>query len=141
LTKRELLMELKVRTWVRLGVTKHGVGVIAIRDIPKGIDPFQSCQPIARWIELSPEDIELLDPEVKRLVTDFAPFAEGVYYCPNFGFNQLDPSFYLNHDSKKPNMNAAKKGEYFVTNRDIKAGEELTVSYDTYDDTDHSFKE
>jgi SET domain-containing protein len=142
LTKKELLIDLKTRTWCRLAVSEHGVGVKAIRNIPKGVDPFQSCNPIARWIKLYDEEVEELDPLIQELVMDFCPHEDGVYYAPNTSLNAIDISFYLNH-SDKPNMDAAKKGEYFVTNREIKAGEFLTVDYNTYDDRveDYRIKE
>ena len=40
--KKNLLKNLKLETWCRIGVSKiAGVGVIAIRDIPKNTNPFK----------------------------------------------------------------------------------------------------
>ncbi len=43
MTKEELIKHLKNDVYCRLGVSKiSGIGVIAIKDIPKGTNPFRS---------------------------------------------------------------------------------------------------
>ncbi|HVX91452.1 MAG TPA: hypothetical protein VHC20_07645 [Candidatus Paceibacterota bacterium] len=44
MNKQQFLESLD-EVWCRLAVTTHGVGVVAIRDIPKGVNPFKNCDP------------------------------------------------------------------------------------------------
>ena len=37
-------------------------------------------------------------------------------------------------NDQNPNMETTDDGEHFIASRDIKAGEELTVAYKTYDE-------
>src|SRR5437870_10035362 len=80
--KASLLEHLRMRTFVRLQPSAiHGVGVFAIRPIPKGTDPFQVCElpqhnrfgrpQGKRYTWLSQADVTGLPPVVKKLVTDF----------------------------------------------------------------------
>ena len=62
---------------------------------------------------------------------------DGTVYIPETGLNGLDVSYFLNN-SKKPNLRIVGDGKEdalnFLTNRQIKKGEELTVEYSTYDE-------
>ena len=119
--------------WCRLAVTSHGVGVVAIRDIPKGIDPFKNCDPYGDVLEVSEAELEGsgASKEAKQLVRDFCALQSGVYFVPDYGIDAIDKSYFLNH-SRKPNMVTRDKGEVFVTARVIKRGEELTANYEQY---------
>ncbi len=57
---------------------------------------------------------------------------DGHYGCPK-NFNQLTPSWYLNH-SDHPNVAFDSNDEFFAL-RDIRANEELTVDYSTYSES------
>lgn len=124
--------------YTRLGVTKHGVGVIAIRAIPKGTDVFKNSDPCGDVLKIPKEDLDRFDApdEAKKMVRDFCALQDGVYFVPDYGIDAITKFYYLNH-SKKPNMFTPDKGETFITARDIKAGEELTADYDSYHETDH----
>lgn len=130
--KKQFLQSLR-DVWCRLAVTSHGVGVVAIRNIPKGIDPFKNCDPHGDVIKLQEEELEASDApkESKQLVRDFCALQDGIYFVPNFGIDAIDKSYFLNHSSK-PNMTTRDKGEVFVTARAIKKGEELTADYEQY---------
>lgn len=132
MNKRQFLEALS-EVWCRLGVTKYGVGVIAIRDIPKGVNPFKNCDPYGDVLELREQELEQSDApqEAKQLVRDFCALQEGVYFVPDYGIDAIDKSFFLNH-SKTPNMVTHDGGEVFVTARRIKKGEELTANYKQY---------
>ena len=106
----------------------HGVGVFAIKDIPKGI--FIFGEEDEKFVKVLKSDIFDLDYEVKRLYKDFCVLENGYYYCP-ISFNRMDSSWYLNH-SENPNVDCKKDGYLFYSLRDIKKGEELTVNYDKY---------
>lgn len=133
MNKEQLLIDLKTNVYVRLAPTEHGVGIVAIKDIPCGIDPFVGCMPDCKFIPVPKEEVEQLEPELFELVKDFCPLQDGEYHLPSTGLNSIDKSYYLNH-SKEPNMVARDEGEIFITAREIKKGEELTVDYETYDD-------
>ncbi len=124
--------------YCRLGCTTNGVGVVAIRTIPKGVDPFKNCDPHGDVVEISKEDLESFDApeEAKVMVRDFCALQDGIYHVPNYGIDAIDKSYFLNH-SKNPNMVTVDGGEVFVAARDIEPGEELTADYDLYHHTNH----
>lgn len=119
--------------WCRLAVTKNGVGVVAIRDIPKGTDPFKRCDPHGDVLEISEKEFESskAPEEAKQLVRDFCALQDGVYFVPDYGIDAIDKSYFLNH-SDDANMITHDGGEVFVTKRKIRKGEELTANYDQY---------
>jgi hypothetical protein len=123
------------QVYTRLGVTEHGVGVIAVREIPKGTDPFGGTDlPGLEMTPVLPENLLGLDPNVMQMVEDFCVLEDGYYWIPKAGLNAINVGWYLNH-SMTPNMTATKQGEYFIAARDIHVGEELTVDYSTYDES------
>jgi len=132
MNKRQFLQSLN-DVWCRLAVTKHGVGVVAIRNIPKGTDPFKNCDPHGDVLEVSEKELEQSDApkEAKQLVRDFCALQDGIYFVPDYGIDAIDKSYFLNH-STKPNMTTRDSGEVFVTSRAIKKGEELTANYEQY---------
>lgn len=137
--KDKLLNNLENETYVRLKASPlQGVGVFAIRDIPKGVNPFKMANKVKyKSIKVSTNELKYVHPEVKKMITDFIePDGKG-YYIPENGLNSLDISFYLNHSS---NNNLAivddDNDEYssFETLRPIKKGEELLIDYKDYKD-------
>lgn len=119
--------------WCRLAVTKHGVGVVAIRDIPQGTNPFKNCDPHGDVLKLSKKELDAsaAPEEAKQLVRDFCALQDGTYFVPDYGIDAIDKSYFLNH-STTPNMVTRNKGEVFVTARLVKKGEELTANYEEY---------
>ena len=137
-TKNRLLKHLKNDIYCRIGVSKvHGVGVIAIKDIPKGTMPFSTLSKEKdKIITLSKDDIKDIHPNVRKILTDFF----GDKKSDNFdiyayGPNYINISIYLNH-SDKPNIDVVEdnKNNYFnfTTNKKIKKGEELFINYNEY---------
>ena len=119
--------------YARIGVSSiSGVGVLAIRDIPAGTDIFGEMNSSEDdFVQVSEAEVEALqDESLKKLYHDFAVLEDGIYYCPE-SFNEMTPSFYLNH-SDNPNCISVGAGLWFASKRDIKAGEELTVDYHSY---------
>lgn len=106
----------------------HGVGVFAIRPIPKGVNPMQE-QRAADFKEIPVAELSDLPEPLLKLVKDMCPEQAEHYDIPPFSLNEIGVSYYLNH-SKTPNM-GEEEGE-FVALRDIEPGEELTVDYGTY---------
>lgn len=123
--------------YTRLMKTNHGIGIIAIRKIPKGIDPFVGSKINLIKIKKSIVD-EIKNEEIKKLVIDFSALQDDYYYTAKEGPNSINIGFYLNH-SDRPNLIATNYGESFKTKREIKIGEELLADYKTYDHSDLSF--
>eukprot|EP00392_Amoebophrya_sp_AT5.2_P013432 g13550.t1 len=158
--KVELLDHLEHDVYVKLGVSAvEGCGVIAIRDIPAGVDPFPVCNREALNFDVSSSDEvsvvvtehdlenRNLHPEVRRLVKSFfAPLTDEdpgremktlgpplEYGVNATGMNTLNVGWYLNH-SENPNVRhfeAVEAGTFctYVTTREIQAGEELFINY------------
>ena len=139
ISKTKLIKHLENDIYCRVGVSElHGVGVIAIKDIGKGINPFKNLShEKEKIITLTDNDLKNVDDSVKKVMTDF--FGTGnsnTYDVLCYGPNYLNISYYLNH-STKPNLDLVEgKSEYyeFVTNKEIKKGEELLINYKLYDD-------
>ena len=157
-SKAYLLYNLQNETYCRLGQSKNpkaGVGVLAIKPIPAGIDPFavtgshsKNFQVATRShsktgshfnckddqvVTLSPAEVNSLQPKVRKLLRDFFfPNKDGLYTVSVGGLNDMNIKYYLNH-STKPNIDlVAVDGcpfYEFRTNRRIKTGEELTFDY------------
>jgi len=131
-SKKKCLACLK-KTYCRLQPSGlDGVGVFAIRDIPKGTNVFYGS-PKPAWLWFSKKELACLDREVKKMIDDFLPTSSqrGIYIPVN-GFNGIDISFFLNH-SDKPNCKNPDRSNDFIAIKKIKKGEELTSNYTTYD--------
>lgn len=66
--KNKLLNNLKYDIYVRLAPSKlHGVGVVAIKDIPKGTNPFKLANK-SRYnsIKCTKADLKNVNPAVKK---------------------------------------------------------------------------
>ena len=130
MTKEALLKDLHQDTYVMIKPSPlHGIGVFAIRDIPKGTRDLFS-QGVGDWIKLTIAEVEALPKHSRDLVENHCLFDEDYYYVPDYGFKLVDLVVYLNH-SDTPNVISFNEGEYFEATRDIAAGEELLVDYGT----------
>ena len=127
--------------WARIGRSAiGGVGVIAVRDIPRGQDPFpmpdgQSCG-IGEYISVSPKEVKEALPGVKEMMNDFfAIETDGRQLMPVPGLNAMTTSYYLNHaDARKGKVNMQPREcncpvMCFYAVKDIKKGEELLFDY------------
>ena len=129
MTKEELLRELSQETWVTLQPSPvHGIGVFAIRDIPRGCRTVFSAN-VGEWIKVPIADVERLPDHSRSMVETYCLYDEEHYYMPDYGFKVMDMVNYLNHSST-PNIMSVKDGEYFETIVDIPAGAELLVNYE-----------
>lgn len=130
MTKEALLKDLQHDTYVMIKPSPlHGIGVFAVRDIPKGTRDLFS-QGVGDWIKLTIAEVEALPKHSKDLVENHCLFDEDYYYVPDYGFKLVDLVIYLNH-SDKPNVISINDGEFFEATRDIAEGEELLVDYGT----------
>ena len=128
MNKAALLKQLAEATYVMIKASPvHGIGVFAIRDIPKGTQDIFS-QGVGEWIEVSKEEVEALPKHSRDLVENHCLFDEQSYFIPDYGFKLVDLVIYLNH-SDTPNVVSINDGERFEAIRDIVVGEELFVDY------------
>jgi SET domain-containing protein len=128
MTKEDILNELQHETYVMLKPSPvHGIGVFAIREIPKGCRNIFSTYE-AQWIKLPIAEVDQLPTHSKDLVETYCLYDEENYYVPEYGFKIMDMVNYLNHSSS-PNVQSVDDGEFFIALRDIAAGEELLVNY------------
>jgi SET domain-containing protein len=144
--KKYLLHNLQNETYVRLKpskIDKKGVGVFAIKNIPKGKNPFNyankkhnKCSVNSNTINISKQELKHTNKNVIKLIKDFFhPNSKGYFPIPVHGINSLDISYYLNH-SNKPNLEIYDcdgcNHFCFKTIKNIKQGTELTFNYNQY---------
>jgi len=137
--QKSLLKNLENDIYCRIKASKtHGVGVYAIKDIPKNTNPFKVTGSECvnqKVINIPKSKIDKLPIEVKKMVNDFYHCEEESYGIPYKGLNSNDISYYMN-TSKKPNTGLKNtKGcnmMTFVTLCKIKKGEQLLINYDDF---------
>lgn len=128
--KLDLLNEIINNTYVALRPSAvAGVGVFALRDIPKGCqDMFSKPDPSDKWIEVPLSEVDRLPEHARFLIWNYCLFDDTHYYVPDYGFKKIDLCLFLNH-SDEPNVRSINGGEYFQATRDIREGEELFLDY------------
>jgi len=130
MTKEELLQELAGNTWVMIRPSPiEGIGVFALRDIPKGCRSMfsKTCEE-EKWIPVSKKEVENLPAHSKALIENYCLYDDENYFVPDYGFKKMDLVNFLNH-SATPNIFSINDGEFFETIRNIKKGEELFIDY------------
>lgn len=138
MTKKDILKDLEENIYCRIQRSPiHGVGVFAIKDIPKGRKPLVTFADVD-VIPIPEKEImdnKKISATVKEMVRGFYATRGGIVYCSAHSFNEIDISYFLNH-SDKPNLDVEEINEetVFTANRVIKVGEELTVSYSEFSD-------
>jgi hypothetical protein len=127
------LIENLNNTYCSFGCSKiHGIGVVAIRNIPKNIDPFPPITP-EQTVGITEKELEELPKEVVHKIKDIFVSVNGLYQICSLGLNSMGVRFHVNH-SKKPNIAVNEKAfvsgyNPFITLRNIKKGEELFWDY------------
>ena len=135
--KKAILDHLVQDVFCRLGGSPlHGVGVFAVRPVPKGSNPLRS-RVKHREIKFSHDEIKALPPGVRKQIEMFCYYDDSGVMISTMGMNTMDFAIYLNH-SKQPNLRMNKDGS-FEALRAIKIGEELTMDYDHSFDAEHHF--
>ena len=108
----------------------RGVGVFAIRDIPRGINPFYAdeCDTVLVPLE---QVHDIRDADLRSIYFDFCPLLNGEFLAPA-NFNLMSVGWYMNH-SDQPNV--ISDGDIiFSTAQQVGKGEELTIDYTTFSD-------
>ncbi len=133
LSDKSVLDRLRSRVFCRLRPSKiHGIGVFAIKDIPSGICPWSTANhhiPQDVTTLIRPEELDTLDEAVLQALYDYnLKSSYGLFISPH-ELDVLHITQFLNY-SEDPNLDFLVKEEgEFITNREIKTGEELTVDY------------
>jgi SET domain-containing protein len=128
MTKEQLLEELNTGTYVMIKPSVlHGIGVFAIRDVPKGCRAMFSKN-IGNWIKVPKSDIDQLPKHAVDLIENYCLYDEEHYFIADYGFKVMDLVNFLNH-SDAPNIISIDDGEEFEALRDIQTGEELLINY------------
>jgi SET domain-containing protein len=129
MNREDLITELTDNTYAMLKPSPvHGIGVFAIRDIPKGCRSIFS-KGHGEWIKMPVSEIEKLPSHSRELVETYCLYDEHNYYVPDYGFKVMDMVNYLNH-SFSPNIISINHGEEFEAMTDIPAGAELLINYE-----------
>ena len=125
-----LLAVLRDESWVMLKPSAvEGVGVFAVRDIPKGCrSMFSKPDAPEAWVSVPRDAIAALPPHARFLVENYCLYDETHYFVPADGFTKMDVACFLNH-ADTPNVISIDDGDYFEAVRDIAAGEELFIDY------------
>lgn len=122
--------------YARIGLSRvHGVGVIAIRDIPARSLVFEGESERVVW--MSRAAVRRMPKAIRSLYEDF-----GMVWGDRIGvppsLNMLSVGWYVNHSSQ-PNVEAGEDGRFRALRR-IRSGEELTADYRTFVDERLPFK-
>ena len=130
MTKKALLQELADDTWVMIKPsTIEGIGVFALRNIPKGCrSMFSKASATEEWIPISKTEVEALPAHTKALIENYCLYDDENYFVPDYGFKKIDLVNFLNH-SDTPNIISINDGEFFEAMADIKQGAELFIDY------------
>jgi len=132
--RTELLRHVLVDCYCRLRPSSiHGIGVYAIRDIPKGKNPFQTLPTYGGrrgYVRITDEELDALPAGLSRLLRALFVPTDGKMHIPTTGTNIVCLAAYVNH-STTPNLHTTD-GFNFRARRRIREGEELTADYRTY---------
>ena len=128
--KDRLLSAVAADTWVMLQPSPiAGVGVFAIRVIPKGCrSMFSEPDTPEDWVSVSRAEVEALPEHARHLVENYCLYDDEQYFVPAAGFKKMDLALFLNH-ADTPNVRSIGDGAYFEATREIAAGEELFIDY------------
>ena len=122
--------------YARIGTSRiHGVGVLAIRDIPAGTLVFAGESERVAW--LSRAAVKRMPTAIRALYEDF-----GMVWRDKIGvppsLNMLSVGWYVNH-SDTPNVEAGDDARFRALRR-IRTGDELTADYRTFVDEPLPFR-
>jgi len=117
-----------LETYVKLGPSPiHGIGVFAIRDIPKGCRTM-FAKAHDEWQKIPITQVETFPDYLKEVIFNYCVYDDSYYYVERSGFKKMDISSFINH-SEQPNLISINGSEYFEASRLIKCGEELLINY------------
>src|SRR5690242_11896099 len=120
MTRTQLLHRVLADCYCRLRPSPiHGIGVFAVRDIPRGRNPFKTLPKYARpgYVRVTDAELDALPPGLSDMIrTLFVP-TDGTMYLPTSGMNIVYLIAYLNH-SDTPTLRTSD-GFNFFTRRKV----------------------
>jgi hypothetical protein len=125
---QECIEYLNSTVWATLRPSPiHGIGVFAIRDIPKGTQITDHADYGEKHAlnQLTPQEMNQLHPTIRKIILDRTHFLEEDTFLEFYSPNLSAPLQYWVNHSDTPNTT----GTHVI--RDIKADEELTINYKT----------
>ena len=125
----DALQHIRHNIYCRLAPSKiHGVGVVAIKDIPEGTDPFEPYKE-SGYIIMPVTELDDIDADVLRIFSDgfFSPEGFQLFELHDYPFF---PSYVNNNNLDKTNIVMAETESGYITARNITKGEELFANYD-----------
>ena len=122
----ELIQQLN-KVWVEIGASKiHGVGVKAIRDIPKNTLVFSKGPYDPKNYSIQDLLAGGVDPNIINTIKKYYAHDDSIIQIDKEKINNTNFINYLNHNVK-PNLEYINKN--YITKQNIKKGEELTIDY------------
>ena len=114
-----------------------GVGLFAYRGIPNGTMIYATRPEEDLVVPL--QSVRRLPPETQRLYKTFGIVLEGrdAVVVPK-NFNHMSVIWYINHSDSDPNVMTPDGADYYTT-RDVQAGEELLVNYNSFDTDENAY--
>jgi hypothetical protein len=132
-TQDRLIQYLNNEIWFRARPSKvdGGIGLFAIRDIPKGTDIMVEFDGKGKtYFSIEKAQMQDIHPNVRQLWKDYwqnNDIWQHIYLPPNYKRIHL---FYLNHSSNPSgNLKCGVNILKFITNKDIKEGDEIFEDY------------
>jgi SET domain-containing protein len=120
--KEKLILKKLEKVYCKLAPSPiHGVGIFAIREIPKGTNPFADSF-MAQESMLIPKN-KIKSQELLSMLNDYHPTSDPKQQIVSNYPNQLIWTNYINY-SDDPNIELLPNGEW-STLTDIKIGDEL----------------
>ena len=118
-----MIQTINNEVWATLASSKiHGIGVFAIRDIPKGTELAKNQWDTETYYEVTDEEfMELLEP-IRNIILDRTKQEEGAMIKFRHPNCMAKLQSFMNH-SLTPNSDGQK------TLREIKKGEEITENF------------
>ena len=138
MTKRHLFESLKTKLFCRVKPSNiEGVGVFAIKNIPKGTKLFETYFSNTdeglyseKWYCYTTGEIDELEDGVKKLIYDYCENTEGEIAISSNMPRDIDGGcIYLLNHSCFPNVKFTYPEGLYYTTRDIDKGEELCFNY------------
>jgi SET domain-containing protein len=126
--KEKLIIKRLEKVYCKLAPSQiHGIGVFAIKDIPKGTNPFNNSFMAQEAIIVNKNKLGNLGSEILSLLHDYHPTSDPDKQIVSNFPNQPIWSNYINYTDEKhpePNIELLTNGEW-CTLCDIRKGEEL----------------
>src|SRR6476469_4926115 len=123
--------------YVRLGLSAiHGIGVFAIRVIPRGTNIFANDKVEMTWVDKADLAAAHPTPAERSFYEDFGIQSGDRIGCP-VNFHNLTPGWYRHEPAPGEEAKVASDAAFnFTAARDIEEGEELTIRYRDFSSAD-----